>query len=75
MLTLPNVRQQCAHMTYSVHLHRQDVLTVPLTVLLHCPITSMTCTLSYHYSNWAGDDQSHSRILLLFELTTEKNWQ
>ena len=33
--------------THSVHLHRHDVLTVPLTFLLHCPITSMTRTLSY----------------------------
>ena len=32
---------------YSVHLHRYDIWTVPLTVLLHCPITSMMCTLTY----------------------------
>ena len=32
---------------YSVQLHWHDVLTVPLTVLLHCPITSMTRTPSY----------------------------
>ena len=30
-----------------VHLHRHDVLIVPLTVLLHGPITSMMSTLSY----------------------------
>ena len=46
-LTRRNARQQRAHMTRSVHLHRHDVLTVPSTVLLHCPITSMTRTLSY----------------------------
>ena len=39
----------------SVHLHKHDVLTVPLTVLLHCPIISMTCTLSYQCSNRAGE--------------------
>ena len=32
---------------YSVQLHWHDVLTVPLTVLLHCLITSMTRTPSY----------------------------
>ena len=46
-LTQQNARQQHVHMTRSVHLHKHDMLTVPLTVLLHCPITSMTCTLSY----------------------------
>ena len=44
-LTRQNARQQ--HMTRSVQLPWHDVLTVPLTVLLHCPITSMTRTLSY----------------------------
>ena len=29
------------------HVHRHDVLTVPLTVLLHSPITSMMSALSY----------------------------
>ena len=46
-LTRRNARQQRAHMTRSVHLHRHDVLTVPLsyyTVQLqawrvHCPIS------------------------------------
>ena len=46
-LTWQNVRQQCAHMMCSVHLHRHDMLTVPLTVLLHYPITSMKCTVFY----------------------------
>ena len=50
----------------SIHLHRYDVLTVPLTVLLNYPITNMTCTLSYYYSNRAGDNQSCLRILLQF---------
>ena len=36
----------CAHYVF-VLLHRYDLLTVPLTVLLHCPITSITHTLSY----------------------------
>ena len=45
-LTQRNARQQRARMTYSVHLHRHDVLTVPLTVLSNCPITSVTQTLS-----------------------------
>ena len=39
----------------SVHLHKHDVLTVSLTVLLHFPIISMTCTLSYQCSNRAGE--------------------
>ena len=37
------MQDNSAHMTRSVHLHRHDVLTV----LLHCPITSRTCTPSY----------------------------
>ena len=45
-LTRRNARQQRAQMTRSVHLHRHDVLTVPLTVLLYCPITYMTRKLS-----------------------------
>ena len=73
-LTLRNVRQQCVYIMRSVHLHRHDVLTVPSTVLLHCPTMSLTCTLSYYYSNWAGGDQSCLRILLSIWLTTEKNW-
>ena len=45
-LTRRNARQQRAHMTLSGPvLHRHDMLTVPLTVLLHCPITSMTRTV------------------------------
>ena len=63
-LTRRNKRQQRAHMTRSVHLHRYNVSTDPLTVLLHCPITSMTRTLSYQCSNRAGDNKSRSRILL-----------
>ena len=57
-------RQQCAHMTRSVHLHRHDELTVPLTVLLQCPITSMMRIVSYYCSNRASVNQSRSRILL-----------
>ena len=45
-LTGGNERKQLVHMTCSVHLHRHDVLTVSLTVLLHCSITRETCTLS-----------------------------
>ena len=44
--TRRNARQQRAHMTRSVPSYRHDVLTVPLTDLLHCPITSMTRILS-----------------------------
>ena len=40
-LTRRNVRQLRTHLTRSVHLHGHDVLTVPFTVLLHCPNTSM----------------------------------
>ena len=36
------MRDNSAHMTCSVHSHRHDTLTIPLTVLLHCSITSMT---------------------------------
>ena len=50
----------CAHDTFC-YLHCYDMLTVPLTILLYCPITSMTRTLSYQCSNQAGDNQSHSR--------------
>ena len=49
-------------MKHSVHLYRHDMLTV----LLLCPFTSMTHTLSYSYSNWAGDNQSCLRIFLQF---------
>ena len=42
-----NARQQRALMTRSVYLHRHDVLTFLLIVLLHCPITSVARTLSY----------------------------
>ena len=63
LLTRQNARQQRTLMMHSVHLHKYDVLTVPLTVQLHCPITSMMRTLSYKCSNRAGDNQSHSRIL------------
>ena len=58
-LTWRNARQQCTLMTRTVHLHRRDVSTV----LLHCPVTSMTHTQSYECSNRAGDNQSRSRIL------------
>ena len=34
------------HMTRSVHLLRDDELTVPLTVLLHCPVTSVHFPIS-----------------------------
>ena len=66
-------------MTRSVHLHRHDGLTVPLTVLLHYPITSMTrklqawrvnCKLSYKCSNRAGNEQSHARINLKCKILT-----
>ena len=66
-------------MTRSVHLHRHDGLTVPLTVLLHYPITSMTrklqawrvnWKLSYKCSNRAGNEQSHSRINLRCKILT-----
>ena len=46
LLTQRIARQQTMHMMGSVHLHRYDVLTVPVTVLLHCPITSMMHTPS-----------------------------
>ena len=34
LLTLQNARQMQAHMVCSVHLHRHDMLTDPLTVQL-----------------------------------------
>ena len=40
--TVYSARQQRADMMRSVYLHRHDVLTVPLTALLHCPVTSMS---------------------------------
>ena len=36
--TRRNARQQRTHLTRSVHSHERDMLTVPLTVLLHCPV-------------------------------------
>ena len=44
LVTQQNMGQQHANMTYSVHWHTHDMLTVPLTVVLHGPITSMTRT-------------------------------
>ena len=35
------MRQQRTYTTRSVHLLRHDELTVPSTVLLHCPVTSV----------------------------------
>ena len=45
--TQQNTIQHHALMMCFVHLHGHDVLTVPLTVLLHCPIESMKRMLSY----------------------------
>ena len=67
--------QTKAHITRSFHFHRHDVLIVPLTVLLQCPITSMTRTLSYKCSNRAGDNQSRSKFLLQFWLILIKEAQ
>ena len=67
--------QTKAHITRSLHFHRHDVLIVPLTVLLQCPITSMTRTLSYKCSNRAGDNQSRSKFLLQFWLILIKEAQ
>ena len=50
--------------------HRYDISTV----LLHCPITSMTLNLSYKHSNWACDNQSCSRILLIFDKVRNGTW-
>ena len=41
-LTLWNAWQQCMLMMHTVHLDKHDISTV----ILHCPITSMTCSLS-----------------------------
>ena len=38
---------ECETTVRAVHLHWHDVLNVPLTFLLHCPISSMTRTLSF----------------------------
>ena len=43
---LGEMRDNSARMTRSVPSYRHDVLTIPLTDLLHCPITSMTRILS-----------------------------
>ena len=51
---------KCATTSLTVYLHKYNVSTV----LLHCPITGMTRTLSYYCSNRAVDNQSRSRILL-----------
>ena len=44
--------------------HRVYVFMKILILIGDCPITSMTRTLLYKCSNWAGDNQSRSRILL-----------
>ena len=53
-------RQQHTHI--SVHFHKHYMIIVPLTVVLHCPITSMVHTLYYKCSNWAGDNQSSNHV-------------
>ena len=58
-ITWQNTLRQHMHMTRAVHLHRY----VMSTVLLLCPITSMTHPLSCQCSNRAGDKQSFLRIL------------
>ena len=57
---LNKLRKNKVDTTSIVHLHRHDMSTV----CIHCPITSITCTLSYWCSNRAEDNQSLSRILL-----------
>ena len=44
---LIEVRDTARALTRSVHSHKHDLLAVPLTVLLHHPITSMTRILPY----------------------------
>ena len=51
----------------TVHWHRHDVSTI----LWHCPITSMTRTLSSWCSNRTGDNRARSRILWLFWFVME----
>lgn len=63
-LTQQNVRQQHMYMMQSVHQHRHDMFTVPLTVLLHHSITSMMHILSYSCSYLHSDKQLCPRILL-----------
>ena len=46
-LTRQNARQQRPHTTGSVPSHGHHVFTVPLNCPIHCPVTSMTRTLSY----------------------------
>ena len=53
------------HMTHSVHLHRHEILSVPITVQLHCPITSMMHKLSNQCSIWADGNQYYLRILVI----------
>ena len=53
-LTLWNAWQKRTHMTHTVYLHRYDMLTVPLTVLLHSPITSIIITITIS-SNVIGE--------------------
>ena len=60
-LTQQNVSQQCTHDAFC-QLTQAWCVNCPLTVLLHCPITSMMCTLPV--SARACVSQSCSRILL-----------
>ena len=53
-LTLWNAWQKRTHMTHTVYLHRYDMLAVPLTVLLHSPITSIIITITIS-SNVIGE--------------------
>ena len=39
-LSWQNARQQHMRLMHSVHSYKHDVLTVPLAVLLHCPISA-----------------------------------
>ena len=53
-LTQWNAWQKRMHMVHTVYLHRHDMLTVPLTVLLHSPITSIIITITIS-SNVIGE--------------------
>ena len=52
--TFNSVKCMTKEMTHTVYLHRHDMLTVPLTVLLHSPITSIIITITIS-SNVIGE--------------------
>ena len=63
-LTWQNAKQQHAYLMHSVHLHRHDVLTVPLTVLLHWWRRRKNCTDFFETWKWKISVKDKQFVLL-----------